>query len=121
MVKFSDFKHITKADIHHIIDLAKKAKNSREISTGNKSNLSNKRATSEEQVLLDALKGMTSQKQIELCAFMLLGRTAKEEDNEPVFYKDIIDEAERVGKIGIVDYLFEKPLDDYLEEGLKKV
>lgn len=82
--------------------------------------MSVKRATLEELDLLNKLKGMTFQKRVEVCALMLLGRSTKEEDTEPVSFKDLIEEAERVGKEGIVHYLFEKPLDDYLRDGLLK-
>ena len=120
MQNYSSLKYLTKADIQKIIDLAEIALNSRATIKSNKPQVSDIKATSEELKLLNELKAMSFKTQRELCALMLLGRAEKEKGSEPADLKDFMQEAERVEKTGIVHYLFEKPLADYLREGLLK-
>lgn len=121
MQNYRSLKYLTKADIHKIIDLAELANNSRAINRSKASQVSDQKATREESDLLNELKAMPFDEQVELCALMLLGRSVIEEDSEPAEFGDFIEEAERVGKAGIVFYLFEKPLADYLRESLAKM
>jgi hypothetical protein len=111
--------HLSVSTVKKIVELsklAKKANNEREKATTD--GIGDITTTQEQKNLIEAVRALSPEQKKELCGLMWLGR---DDDEDAKGFDKLVEETDRFRNEPIEQYMIEKPLDDYLSNGLCKL